>query len=191
MAETKKVEDVVAEALAGLSETHAINGETETEEESSETASTSSSDSSEASENSLDSLLEDEYGEYYPVTCSDNEARFYLNRFARGSIGKCIYFNGQWITPNEFQAISGRKSSKDWKKSIRYKKRCLKELISERKFQEHKRECTCPICIGKSDKVDIRDKESVSFSFSFLTDLSRVDHDQVVTIGFGMTDRYL
>ena len=169
MAENKKLEDVVAEALAELSESPAThqnsvaNGNTETDEDSSDTSSTSSSSGS--SEQSTGSLMEDGAGVYYVVTCGQNEANFYLNRFARGSVGKCVFFRGEWLTPNEFQSVSGRQSSKDWKRSIRYKGRCVKELMCEGKFQEHLRECTCPICMGNKDSVDLRDRDSVSSNF--------------------------
>ena len=92
----------------------------------------------------------DEYGEYVAVSCAENDARFYLNRFARGSIGRCVLFKGRWITPNEFQAVSGRQSSKDWKRSIRLKGRCLKEYISQGLFKEHPKSCACKICSGEA-----------------------------------------
>jgi len=115
-------------------------------------ASTSSSDHQlhvrSSAYNSL--FLTDEYGEYLPVSCAENEARFYLNRFARGSIGRCALFKSRWITPNEFQAVSGRQSSKDWKRSIRLKGRCLKEYISQGLFKEHQKSCTCKICSGEA-----------------------------------------
>lgn len=91
------------------------------------------------------------------VSCASNEAKFYIKRFARGSVGKCILFKGRWITPNEFQAISGRKSSKDWKRSIRLKGRCLKEFIAQGLFQEHAKTCACKICSG--DDVDMLKQE--------------------------------
>lgn len=82
------------------------------------------------------------------MSCAENEAKFYLKRFARGSVGKCILFRGRWLTPNEFQTISGRKSSKDWKRSIRLRGRILKEFIAQGLFQEHAKTCVCKICIG-------------------------------------------
>ena len=64
-------------------------------------------------------------------------------------MGKCILFKNRWVTPNEFQAISGRKSSKDWKRSIRLKGRCLKEFIAQGLFQEHAKSCACKVCSGE------------------------------------------
>lgn len=46
-----------------------------------------------------------------------------------GGKGRCIKHNQQWFTPTEFEALSGRASSKDWKRSIRYAGRPLLCLI--------------------------------------------------------------
>ena len=92
----------------------------------------------------------DEFGDHFHVNCAGNAAKFYLNRFARGSIGRCVLFRSRWITPNEFQAISGRQSSKDWKRSIRLRGRCLKEYITQGLFQEHLKTCACKICSGET-----------------------------------------
>lgn len=76
-----------------------------------------------------------------------------MKRFSRGSRGKCILFKERWVTPNEFQAISGRKSSKDWKRSIRLRGRCLKEFIAIGLFQEHPRDCPCAACVGGDSEL--------------------------------------
>ena len=76
-----------------------------------------------------------------------------MKRFSRGSRGKCILFKERWITPNEFQAISGRKSSKDWKRSIRLRGRCLKEFIAQGLFQEHAKGCSCSVCVGEDSEI--------------------------------------
>lgn len=49
--------------------------------------------------------------------------------FCPGGKGRCIKHNQQWVTPTEFEALSGRASSKDWKRSIRYAGRPLLCLI--------------------------------------------------------------
>jgi hypothetical protein len=114
-----------------------------------------SSSSSSADSTSRDSSLwvEDKFGQHLLVTCAENDAKFYKNRFARGSIGKCVQFRGRWITPNEFQAISGRQSSKDWKRSIRLNGRCLKEYIGDGLFKEHEKTCSCKICLGEDERL--------------------------------------
>ena len=122
----------------------------ESSESSSESSSSSTSEETGTSSVSRDSRLfmDDQFGEYLSVNCANNEAKFYLNRFSRGSRGRCVLFNDKWLTPNEFQAISGRQSSKDWKRSIRLKGRCLKEYINQGLFSEHLKTCKCRICAG-------------------------------------------
>lgn len=122
-----------------------------------EESSTSSSADSTSKASSL--WKDDDVGEYLPVTCAENEAKFYKSRFARGSIGRCVRFKGRWITPNEFQAVSGRQSSKDWKRSIRLNGRCLKEYIGEGLFREHPKTCTCHTCQGEDE--DLKRQEGV------------------------------
>ena len=90
----------------------------------------------------------DEHGEFIVITCAENEAKLYRERFGRGSIGKSVLFRSRWLTPNEFQAVSGRQSSKDWKRSIRLKGRCLKEYINDGLFKEHEKSCMCKVCLG-------------------------------------------
>lgn len=114
-----------------------------------------SSSSSSADSASRGSSLwkEDVHGQHLLVTCAENDAKFYRERFARGSIGRCVLFRGGWLTPNEFQAVSGRQSSKDWKRSIRLNSRCLKEYIGEGLFKEHPKVCTCGICQGEDEEL--------------------------------------
>lgn len=52
-----------------------------------------------------------------------------------GGKGRCIRHNQQWFTPTEFEALAGRASSKDWKRSIRYAGRpllCLIQVLPHR-----------------------------------------------------------
>ena len=102
-------------------------------------------------------LLYGDFGAYYNITCGDLSGQFYISRFARGSIGKCILYQGVWHTPNSFQSIAGRQCSKDWKKSIRCGQQSLKDMIKEGKFQEHPKSCTCGICFSVADVVAARD----------------------------------
>ena len=144
-----------------------LNSKTEGEASSSSGSSDSSSSSGDESSSSSSTPDKptpqlwklDQVGYYILVTCAENEAKFYKHRFARGSIGKCVWFRERWITPNEFQAISGRQSSKDWKRSIRLYGRCLKDYISEGLFEEHSKTCTCRICQGEDR--DLRRQEGV------------------------------
>lgn len=91
----------------------------------------------------------DKYGEFINISCASNQAQFYKDRFARGSVGHSVLFEGEWMTLNKFQSVSGRQSSKDWKKSIRTNGRCLKELVSEGMLTEHSKSCSCSLCTGQ------------------------------------------
>lgn len=156
----------VTENGNGDSDQSEVEGEeNESSSESSDSGSSNSSSSSSGSSSTTGSEAQtniatglfqtDEYGEFLPVNCNSNDAKLYLSRFARGSIGRCVLFRGRWITPNEFQAVCGRQSSKDWKRSIRLRGRCLKEYIAQGLFQEHPKSCTCKICSGE-DKEFLR-----------------------------------
>lgn len=55
------------------------------------------------------------------VECGENKALLYINKLCQGSKGPSIKYRGEWLTPNEFQFVSGRETAKDWKRSIRHK----------------------------------------------------------------------
>jgi hypothetical protein len=65
------------------------------------------------------------------VECGSNKGLLYPSRLCQGSRGSCILFQKTWLTPNQFQAVSGRESAKDWKRSIRHCGRSLKLLMSK------------------------------------------------------------
>jgi hypothetical protein len=65
------------------------------------------------------------------VECGCNKGLLYLSRLCQGSRGACILFQRTWLTPNQFQAVSGRETAKDWKRSIRHRGRSVKLLISK------------------------------------------------------------
>lgn len=50
-------------------------------------------------------------------------------RVTSGGRGRCIKQGENWYSPTEFEAMAGRASSKDWKRSIRYAGRPLQCLI--------------------------------------------------------------
>ncbi|KAK9535411.1 hypothetical protein VZT92_007794 [Zoarces viviparus] len=64
-----------------------------------------------------------------PVTCGDKEGTLNRDRLAKGE--KCIVVGKQWFTPNEFEKFAGRKSSRNWKLSIRSRDTTLGQLIKE------------------------------------------------------------
>lgn len=67
-----------------------------------------------AKENYIQPMLDTEFNQIVlPVECGQNCAFMYLTRLCQGSKGPCILFNTcYWLTPNEFQSISGRNSAK-------------------------------------------------------------------------------
>nr|CAD7267219.1 unnamed protein product [Timema shepardi] len=54
-----------------------------------------------------------------PVRCKNTSAELHKCRFGSGGRGRCIKLADTWYTPSEFEALCGRASSKDWKRSIR------------------------------------------------------------------------
>ena len=80
------------------------------------------------------------------VQCGENAALLYVSMLCQGSKGPCIFFQNEWLTPNELQYISGRETAKDWKRSIRYKGRSLKTLINRGLIRVHPPICDCRGC---------------------------------------------
>ncbi|XP_067292933.1 deformed epidermal autoregulatory factor 1 homolog isoform X1 [Pseudorasbora parva] len=86
------------------------------------------------------------YDNELPVRCRNTSGILYKNRLGSGGKGRCIKHNNNWFTPTEFESMSGRASSKDWKRSIRYAGRPLQCLIQERILNPHAASCTCAAC---------------------------------------------
>ncbi|KAG9334390.1 hypothetical protein JZ751_008139 [Albula glossodonta] len=86
------------------------------------------------------------YDNELPVRCRNTSGILYKNRLGSGGKGRCIKHNNSWYTPTEFECMSGRASSKDWKRSIRYAGRPLQCLIQERILNPHAASCTCAAC---------------------------------------------
>jgi hypothetical protein len=72
-----------------------------------------------------------------------------------GGRGKCIKSGDAWYTPNEFETYSGRASSKDWKRSIRYGGRTLQCLLEDGLLQAHATSCTCAACCDDENVVSV------------------------------------
>ncbi|GJQ79459.1 putative DNA- binding protein [Trypoxylus dichotomus] len=81
-----------------------------------------------------------------PVRCKNTSAELHKNRFGSGGRGRCIKLGNTWYTPSEFEALCGRASSKDWKRSIRFGGRSLQTLIDEGIILPHATSCTCSAC---------------------------------------------
>ncbi|XP_063671037.1 sterile alpha motif domain-containing protein 11-like isoform X2 [Pan troglodytes] len=80
------------------------------------------------------------------VECGAIRALLYVRKLCQGSKGPSIRHRGEWLTPNEFQFVSGRETAKDWKRSIRHKGKSLKTLMSKGILQVHPPICDCPGC---------------------------------------------
>ncbi|XP_028966586.1 uncharacterized protein LOC108863881 [Galendromus occidentalis] len=80
------------------------------------------------------------------VECGGNKGLLYLGRLCQGSKGPCILFKGTWLTPNEFQYVSGRETAKDWKRSIRHSGKSMKLLLAKGVLSVHPPVCECAGC---------------------------------------------
>ena len=96
------------------------------------------------------------------VECGANKASLHLSKLCQGSKGPCIYFNKAWLTPNEFQYVSGRETAKDWKRSIRHFGKSIKLLMTKGTMTVDPTACECEGCTG------ISVSSGFYFNFSFL-----------------------
>uniref|UniRef100_A0A673IZD9 Deformed epidermal autoregulatory factor 1 homolog n=1 Tax=Sinocyclocheilus rhinocerous TaxID=307959 RepID=A0A673IZD9_9TELE len=110
------------------------------------------------------------YENELPVRCRNTSGILYKNRLGSGGKGRCIKHNNNWYTPTEFEGMSGRASSKDWKRSIRYAGRPLQCLIQERILNPHAASCTCAACCDDLSTVSDTSSSRMCFS-SVLTTL--------------------
>ncbi|XP_064431666.1 uncharacterized protein LOC135362174 [Mirounga angustirostris] len=87
-----------------------------------------------------------------------------VRKLCRGSKGPSIRHRGEWLTPNEFQFVSGGETAKDWKRSIRHKGKSLKTLMSKGILQVHPPICDCPGCRISSpvNRGRLADKRTVA-----------------------------
>ncbi|XP_049885286.1 deformed epidermal autoregulatory factor 1 isoform X2 [Pectinophora gossypiella] len=81
-----------------------------------------------------------------PIRCKNTSAELHRHRFGSGGRGRCIKYGMEWYTPSEFEALCGRASSKDWKRSIRFGGRSIQALIDEGILTPHATSCTCGAC---------------------------------------------
>ncbi|XP_053250920.1 deformed epidermal autoregulatory factor 1 homolog isoform X3 [Podarcis raffonei] len=86
------------------------------------------------------------YDNELPVRCRNISGILYKNRLGSGGRGRCIKQGDTWYSPTEFEAMAGRASSKDWKRSIRYAGRPLQCLIHDGILNPHAASCTCAAC---------------------------------------------
>ncbi|XP_027517938.1 deformed epidermal autoregulatory factor 1 homolog isoform X2 [Corapipo altera] len=86
------------------------------------------------------------YENELPVRCRNISGILFKNRLGSGGRGRCIKQGDNWYSPTEFEAMAGRASSKDWKRSIRYAGRPLQCLIHDGILNPHAASCTCAAC---------------------------------------------
>lgn len=89
------------------------------------------------------------------VECGSNKAMMYLSKLCQGSKGPCVQFQGSWLTPNEFQYVSGRETAKDWKRSIRHQGKSMKLLLTKGVLSVHSTVCDCDGCRLTSPVVSL------------------------------------
>lgn len=99
------------------------------------------------------------------VRCKQVTGFLHKEKFGSGGRGKCIRVDGKWFTPNEFENLCGRGSSKDWKRSIRYGGRPLQYLIEDSILVPHAASCTCSACCDDENVVSKTSKKK-NFFFS-------------------------
>lgn len=81
-----------------------------------------------------------------PIRCKNTSAELYKHKFGSGGRGRCIKYGNEWFTPSEFEALCGRASSKDWKRSIRFGGRSIQALVDAGILTPHATGCTCGAC---------------------------------------------
>ncbi|XP_023672318.1 uncharacterized protein [Paramormyrops kingsleyae] len=67
--------------------------------------------------------------ENWLVVCGVKKGLLYRDKLARGE--KCILADQRWFYPFEFEEYGGKKTSRNWKISIRYQNKTLHRLIQE------------------------------------------------------------
>lgn len=101
------------------------------------------------------------------VECGQNKAYLYLSKLCQGSKGPCIFFQTSWLTPNEFQFVSGRETAKDWKRSIRHHGKSLKLLLTKGILSVHPTVCDCEGCRhGSSTPVSWFERQAITSSYT-------------------------
>ena len=90
----------------------------------------------------LDTKKNEEEQSYIDVSCGALTGRLYLEKMCKqiGSkgkgLGKCIQYGDKMVTPQDFESLGGKKTSKAWKKSIRHKNKPLLRFFASGVFKE-------------------------------------------------------
>ncbi|XP_077068141.1 nuclear body protein SP140-like protein isoform X2 [Siphateles boraxobius] len=64
-----------------------------------------------------------------PVTCGDKDGVLYVEKY--NNMEMCIFSEGRWFKPIEFEMFGGKERSKKWRNSIFYNGTPLQELIKD------------------------------------------------------------
>ncbi|XP_026882512.2 nuclear body protein SP140-like isoform X2 [Electrophorus electricus] len=65
----------------------------------------------------------------FPVTCGHKEGTLHKNKYSNSH--PCIYSEGQWFTPTQFEQFGGKERNKKWKTSIVHHNVPLQTFIQE------------------------------------------------------------
>ena len=84
------------------------------------------------------------------VVCGQNQASLCLEKLKSGSKTACVLLNGAWLTPNQYQHVSGRGTARDWKRSIKHNGTSLKALLASKVLTFDPPSCRCNLCLAIS-----------------------------------------
>ncbi|XP_067897482.1 nuclear body protein SP140-like protein isoform X2 [Heterodontus francisci] len=107
-----------------------------------------------------DTEMDDFCSNKLPVRCGSMNGILHKHRFTTGINGKCIRTKTQWLTPSEFENISGvRPDIRYWKRNIRCKSETLGKLIQKGYLKLHKPDCLCEACTSADFEAQENDDE--------------------------------
>ena len=104
-----------------------------------------------------------------PVECGEMHARLHLFKIGSGTRGTSIEWEGNWLTPVQFEQISGMERAHNWKQSIRYENRSLNCYIKLGLIKLHHRYCDCDRCITPLLELDKSRTSKVLLSLCVVT----------------------
>uniref|UniRef100_A0A4W5MHS7 Nuclear body protein SP140-like protein n=1 Tax=Hucho hucho TaxID=62062 RepID=A0A4W5MHS7_9TELE len=93
-----------------------------------------------------------------PVTCGDKEGMLNRDKLAKGE--RCIVVQGRWFTPSGFEEFGGKKSSKNWKYSIRCRDTTLGKLIQAKRALFPSNQLPGSITESEEDDDDEEEEEA-------------------------------
>lgn len=111
------------------------------------------------------------------VKCGQKTAAFFPERMKQTgrTVGKCIRYQGKWMSPNEFESVAGVPAKK-WKQSIRYDGKPLIEWLKVNKkeyFNVDQQEAQTSHTLTQQDK-----EKNVALSQDNVAEQGYVDEDK-------------